>query len=202
MNCKDAIPWMHEYLDGDLTGSEAKRLKEHLMACRECRAMFEQFERTEALVRSLTPAPAPPDLTARIMSGIPNPRRRSALLRWVRRHPAVSVAAVFAAVMFGSFLSLWNQNSELVVKGADLDQLEIHGHTVVVPQGHTIKGNLTVQGGQVDVEGEVSGNLTVIDGKVNMASTARIAGQIHEVDQALEYVWYRLDEWVSGLVKS
>jgi anti-sigma factor RsiW len=201
MNCRDAIPLMHEYLDGDLTGSEATRLKEHLIACRDCRGLFDQFEKTEALVRSLTPAPVPDDLTAKIMSGIPNPRKRSAWLRWVRRHPAVSVAAVFVAVMFGSFLSLWNQDTELVVKGADLDQLEFHGNTVVVPQGHRIQGNLTVQGGKVDVQGEVTGNLTVIDGKVNMASTAHIAGQIKEVDQALEYVWYKLDEWASLLAK-
>jgi anti-sigma factor RsiW len=192
---------MHEYLDGDLSGPEAMRLKEHLLVCRECRGLFDQFEKTEALVRSLTPVPVPDDMTAKIMSGIPNPRKRSAWLRWVRRHPAVSVAAVFVVVMFGSFLSLWNQDTELVVKGADLDQLEIHGNTVVVPQGRQIHGNLTVERGQVDVEGEVSGNVTVIDGSVNMASTARIAGQINEVNQALEYVWYKLDEWASMLAK-
>lgn len=201
MNCKEAIPWMHEYLDGDLTGPEAKELKEHLIACRACCAIFGQLERTEALVRSLAPVTVPDDLTAKIMSRIPNPRRRSAMFRWARRHPAMAVAAVFALVMFGSFLSLWNQTTDLVVKGADLDQLEIHGHTVIVPKGHTIHGNLTVQSGQVDVEGEVTGNLIVIDGEVNMASTARIAGQIHEVDQALEYIWYRVDEWVSDLVR-
>jgi anti-sigma factor RsiW len=196
MNCRDAIPSMHEYLDGDLTGPEAAKLKEHLLACRECRDIFEQFEKTEALVRSLTPPPVPDDLTAKIMSGIPKPPRRSAWLRWVRRHPAVSVAAVFFAVMLGSFISLWNQDAELVVKGADLDQVQIHGDTVTVPQGHTVHGNLMVQGGKVQVDGEVTGNLTVIDGTINMASTAHIAGQIKEVDQALGYVWYKLNEWV------
>lgn len=201
MNCRDAIPLMHEYLDGDLTGSEAARLKEHLMACRDCRGLFDQFEKTEALVRSLTPAPVPDDLTARIMSGIPNPRKRSAWLRWVRRHPAASAAAVFAVVMFGSFVSLWNQDTELVVKGASLDKLEIHGNTVVVPKGSRIEGNLTVQRGKVDVEGEVNGNLTVIDGKLNMASTAHIAGQINQVDKALDYVWYKLNEWASLVTK-
>lgn len=199
MNCKDAIPLMHEYLDGDLTGAEAAKLKEHFLACRGCREMFEQFEKTEALVRSLTPAPVPDDLTAKIMSGIPTPRRRSVWLRWVRRHPAVSVAVVFFAVMLGSFASLWNQDAELVVKGSDLDQVQIHGDTVTVPKGRTVHGNLMVQRGKVQVDGEVTGNLTVIDGSVNMASTAHIAGQIKRVDQTLDYVWYKLNEW-AGLI--
>ncbi|KIL37997.1 anti-sigma W factor [Gordoniibacillus kamchatkensis] len=199
MNCRDAIPLMHEYLDGDLPGTEAAKLKEHMLACRDCRAMFEQFEKTEALVRSLTPAPVPDDLTPKIMSGIPKPRRRSGWLRWVRRHPAVSVAAVFVAVMLVSFASLWNQDAELAVKGADLDQVQIHGHTVIVPQGRTVHGNLVVENGEVRVDGEVTGNLTVIDGTVNMASTAHIAGQIKQVDQALDYVWYKLNEW-AGLI--
>jgi anti-sigma factor RsiW len=199
MNCRDAIPLMHEYLDGDLNGTETVALKEHLLACRDCRALFEQFERTEALVRSLTPAPVPNDLTARIMQGIPAAKRRTAWLRWVRRHPAVSVAVVFAAVMMGSFLSLWNQDTELAVKGADLDQLEIHGDTVVVPKGHTVRGNLTVQGGKLQVEGNVTGNLVVIDGTLNMASTAHISGQVTKVNQAVDWIWYKLNEWVSLL---
>jgi anti-sigma factor RsiW len=190
---------MHEHLDGDLTGPEAVKLKEHLLMCSDCRAMFEQFERTEALVRTLTPASVPDDLTAKIMSGIPAPRRRSAWLRWVRRHPAASVAVVFIAVMLGSFASLWNQNTELVVQGADLDQVQINGDTVTVPQGHTVKGNLVVQNGKVQVDGEVTGNLTVIDGSVNMASTAHIAGQITKVNQALDYVWYKVNEWATLL---
>ncbi|MFC0213747.1 zf-HC2 domain-containing protein [Paenibacillus chartarius] len=199
MNCKDAIPWMHEYLDGDLSGPEAAKLKEHLLTCRDCRAMFEQFERTEALVRSLTPVPVPGDLTARIMNGIPMPKRRGAWLRWVRRHPAASVAAVFALVMLTSFATMWNEDSELIVKGTDLEHVQIRGNTVIVPAGQTVRGNLMVQGGEVQVEGEVSGNLTVIDGTVNMASTARIAGQYKKVDQALDYVWYKLNDWATAI---
>lgn len=51
MNCKEALPLIHEYLDGDLQGSDSRLLKEHLIACQACHALFKQLEKTDALVR-------------------------------------------------------------------------------------------------------------------------------------------------------
>ena len=55
MNCKEALPLIHEYLDGDLQGSDSRLLKEHLIACQACHALFKQLEKTDALVRMLPP---------------------------------------------------------------------------------------------------------------------------------------------------
>jgi len=201
MNCKEALPLMHEYLDGDLTGPEALRLKEHLLQCTACRALFQQLEHTDAIVRSLPSPAVPDDLTQRIMAGLPPARRRSAWSEWVRHHPAVSVAVVFALVMLGSFMSMWNEDHELMVKGNDLQDVIIQGDTVIVPKGHTVKGNLVVQRGKLEVEGDVAGNLTVIDGSLNLASTAHISGQVTQVDQAVSWVWYKINEFFSNLSK-
>ncbi|MFD0695745.1 zf-HC2 domain-containing protein [Paenibacillus sp. GCM10027628] len=199
MNCKEALPLMHEYLDGDLQGAEALRLKEHLISCAACHALFRELERTDAIVRSLPPVSVPDTLTAQIMSGLPPMKKRNAWMEWIRRHPAVSVAVVFAAVMFGSFMSMWNDDKNLMVKGSDLQDVVIQGDTVIVPQGHTVNGDLVVQRGKLQVDGDVTGNLTVIDGTLNLASTAHISGQVTKVDQALSWVWYKLGEFVSML---
>ncbi|MFC5450988.1 zf-HC2 domain-containing protein [Paenibacillus aestuarii] len=197
MNCKEALPLIHEYLDGDLHGSEAKELKEHLIACPACRTLFKQLEQTEAMVRSLPPVRVPDTLTAQIMSGLPPMKKSRTWTDWIRKHPAVSVAVVFAAVMFGSYMSMWNDDKNLMVKGNDLQEVIIQGDTVIVPQGHTVNGDLVVQRGKLEVEGDVTGNVTVIDGSVNLASTAHISGQVTKVDEAIGWIWYKLGEIVN-----
>lgn len=199
MDCKQSLSLMHEYLDGDLSGEETAELKRHLIACANCRAALKQFEQTEAMVRSLPRQSAPDGMTERIMRSLPQPKRRNTWFQWVRRHPAASVASVFLFVMLGSFLSLWDNDKDMVVKGAgaDLQQVVIQGDSVYVPAGHTVQGNLLVQRGHIQVDGEVKGNLIVIDGSYNLASTAHIAGKVIPVDRAISWLWYKMNEWIS-----
>lgn len=193
MQCSDALPLIHEYLDGDLHGTDAVELKRHLLTCPACSKLFKQMERTEACIRLLPKPSVPSDLTARIMNNIPV-RKREGWLRWFRAHPALSVASVFLLVMATSFLSLWNQDKDMVVKGANLDQVVIRGDTVVIPEGHTVQGDLTVKRGKVQVDGNVEGDITVIDGSYNLASTAYISGHVNLVDETLEWIWYKVNE--------
>lgn len=197
MNCNESLSLMHEYLDGDLAGPEAAELKKHLLVCAGCRTALKQFERTEALVRSMPRMNAPDDMTDRIMRALPKPKRRSTWTHWIRRHPAVSVASVFFLVMLGSFMSLWNDDKDLMVKGNDLQNIVIQGDYVYVPAGQTVHGNLLVQNGHIQVDGNVDGNLVVIDGSYNLASTAHIAGKIVPVDRAISWFWYKVNEWIS-----
>jgi len=194
MDCKAARLYMHNQLDGDLSPEQAMELKAHLAVCGACRIHYKQLETTEALIRFSPKLQTSSDLTARILQSLPPARKRGLWFHWIKRHPAVSVAAVFMLVMFGSFLSLWNEDSELMVKGPDLDQVVIQGNTVLVPAGHTVEGNLIVKSGKIQVDGDVKGNITVIDGSVNMASTAHISGQINQVNQGMEWIWFKLQE--------
>ncbi|TBL68357.1 zf-HC2 domain-containing protein [Paenibacillus thalictri] len=203
MECSSALPLIHEYLDGDLAGEQAAELKRHLLVCPSCNAMLRQFEMTEAMVKAGPPVKAPDDLKDRIMLALPPIKDKRTWLQWVRRHPAVSVAAVFVLVMMSSYVSLWNEDHELVVKGnaADLEQVVIKGDTVYVPQGHKLAGNLTVQHGKMQVDGEIDGNVVVIDGSMNLASTAHISGQVTKVDEAFEWMWFKFNEFFSQISK-
>lgn len=201
MECHEALPLMHEYLDGDLEAAESAELKKHLIACPSCNRMFKQMEQAEALVRMLPKSPVPEGMTARIMSRIPETKKRSRWFTWVKSHPAVSVASVFLLVMISSFLSLWNEDQDMVVKGANLDQVVIRGDTVIIPQGHTVQGDLMVKRGKIQVDGNVEGNLTVIDGSYNLASTAYISGHVNKVDETLEWIWYKVNEVFSYFTK-
>ncbi|MFD7523793.1 zf-HC2 domain-containing protein [Paenibacillus chitinolyticus] len=196
MNCKQALPLMHEYLDGDLQGAQALELKQHLLSCSECNSLFRQMETTDALVRSIPAPTVSSDLTNRIMGSLPPVKKRKPWTQWIRRHPAVSVAAVFLLTMAGSFMTLWNNNTELMVRGADLERVIIQGDKVIVPRGETVKGNLVVENGQLVVEDDanVEGNLVVIDGNMNLASTAHISGDKIRIDEALSWIWFKLND--------
>lgn len=203
MECSVAIVWIHDYLDGELPAEKVASLKKHLAACPSCQARFEQLERTEALTRAALDTPmldkeASRQLTNRIMAQLPTSRRRK-WTRMVRNHPAITVAIMFALIMVTSFVAIWERNTELVVRGSDLQEIVIKGNQVIVPPGAYVNGSLTVENGNADVQGEVEGDVIVIDGSLNLASTAHIAGKIRMIDQALDWFWYKVTETVSGL---
>ncbi len=198
MNCNAAVASIHEYLDGDLPREEVSRLQQHLQSCPSCSSRLDTLEKTNALLQAL-PAEAPPSyLTDRIMKSLPKTRRPAAWTSWVRRHPAVSAAAIFMVVMLSSFVAMWNQDKELSVSG-DLDHVIIEGNKVIVPAGQHVEGDLTVVNGIAEIDGEVSGDLTVIDGSYTLASTAHIAGEIKEIDRAVDWIWYKVSSWFGTL---
>jgi len=204
MNCAQASRLMHEYFDGDLAHEDAAKLKAHLDGCPECRERFSGYERTEAFLNMALAAPVGRNaadgaaLADRIMGSIPG-RRRKRISRWFRQYPGVTVAAMLGIVLLASFIISWEQDNKLVVRGDDLSQIVIEGNRVVVPEGARVDGDLIVENGEAVIGGEIRGNLTVIDGTVNMASTAKVIGEAREINQALDWIWYKLKSTVIDL---
>ncbi|GAB6992359.1 zf-HC2 domain-containing protein [Paenibacillus pini] len=201
MECKLAVSLMHDYLDDDLSKEQQIELKAHLLTCLDCRMQFKELERTDMLMFSLThhASAAPFELTHRIMSAIPQQKKQQLWVKWVKRHPAITAAAIFLMVMLFSTVSFWDQDGQLVVKGNDLEQVIIEGDTVIVPAGRSISGNLTVENGKTQIYGDVKGNLTVIDGSLYQASTAHISGQVKSIDQAVDWIWYKISNIFSDV---
>lgn len=203
MVCKEVLPLMHEYLDGDLTIEQSKELKNHLTACEHCRHELKQLENTEALIRSALrePVTLSNEFTDRFMESLPSVKKQSAIVRWIKRHPGVSVAAIFVVVMFGSFLTLWDEDPNLMIKGAGFEQVIIKGNMVYVPEGTTVHGDLIVKGAEVQVDGHVEGNVVVIDGSLNTASLTNISGKISYVNQVTDWIWFKLNEMIGFFSK-
>jgi anti-sigma factor RsiW len=200
MECKVAVMFTHDYLDGDLAQEDIKLLQGHLLQCPSCQTNLEALSRTDALLKALPKEAAPLKLGECIMNSLPKQRRPSAMTSWVRRHPAVSAAAIFMVVMLSSFVAMWNQEQELSVTGPDLEHIIFEGNKVIVPEGQKVNGNLTVVNGTVEVRGDLDGNLTVIDGRLlPLASTAHIAGEIKTIDRALDWFWYKVSSFFGTL---
>lgn len=199
MDCKETTSLMHDYLDDDLSLSQRNGLESHLSTCPDCRMRFKELEQTDMLLyamRHYSPS-ASDELTDRIVSAVPQPKKQQPWLKWIKRHPALTAAAIFVIVMFSSTIGFWDQDNQLIVRGDDLDQIVIEGNNVIVPEGKSITGNLTVENGVAKVYGNVEGNLTVIDGQYMTASTAHISGQIKSIDQALDWIWYKFTDIVN-----
>ncbi|EFU38499.1 putative transmembrane anti-sigma factor [Paenibacillus vortex V453] len=194
MDCKLAVSLMHDYLDNDLSNPQQLELQKHLLDCADCRNYFEKLEHTDMLLFSLTHHATKPsdDLTDRIMGMLPQPKTQKVWVKWVRNHPALTAAAMFLVVMLFSTISFWSQDNQLVVKSDEFEKLVIEGDTVIIPPDQIITGDITVENGKAKVYGQVNGNLTVIDGELFQASTAHIAGQVKDIDRAMDWIWYKI----------
>jgi anti-sigma factor RsiW len=93
-------------------------------------------------------------------------------------------------LMMGSLLSTWNLDQEFSV--SKQKNLIVNNNTVIVPKGETVKGDVVVRNGKLKIEGEIQGNVTVINGEKYMASAGHVTGQIEEVNQAFDWIWYQI----------
>ena len=183
------VNYMHEYLDGDISRDHEHELKKHLQACEPCRHHMHELSDTIAFVKSAAHITAPPYLENKIMNSLPKRANTVSIQKWFRRHPALVAAAVFCILMSGALIGSFSSNTQFSV--SDQANVIVEGKTVIVPEGQTVKGDIVVRNGDIRIDGEVDGNVTVINGKY-MASTSVVTGEIAEIDQAFEWLWFKM----------
>jgi anti-sigma factor RsiW len=188
------IEYMHDYLDEDLSSEHEKVLRDHLLHCSECQQHFHELKKAIALVQSTSHIQAPSDFTAKVMAQLPDEKKMVRVKRWMRIHPLVTAAALFFILMLGSFVSMWGEDQDLAV--SKQPNIRVEGDTVIVPEGEIVEGDLIVRNGDLKIEGEVNGNVTVINGKQYLASAGNVTGEIEEIDQLFEWILYHLKKGV------
>jgi anti-sigma factor RsiW len=198
MKCESYIDWMHDYLDGDITQDHQEALKEHLHSCEECQQHFRELKKAIAFVQSTSHIEAPANFTMNVMAALPKERRRTKVNRWFKLHPFMTAASVFIILMFGSLMSSWTDSQEFSV--SKHSGLMIQEETVVVPEGQTIDGDIVVRNGDIKIEGKVNGNVTVINGDQYLASAGQVTGEIQELDELFDWLWYTIKANVSNAV--
>lgn len=194
------IHLMHAYLDGDISRDEEQALQQHLSACPQCNDMMEEFKMSEQLLQSASPIKAPEGFVSGVMTRLPKEKSQAGISRILRRHPLIAAAALFFLLMSATLFSNFSNNQQFSF--TKQPNLVIEGETVVVPAGEVIKGDLVVKNGNVRIEGEVDGNVTVIRGSKYMASTAVVTGNIEEIDEAFDWLWYKIKLFVKDVIPS
>ncbi|UOQ91564.1 anti-sigma factor [Halobacillus shinanisalinarum] len=209
MNCnKEVVALMHKYLDGDLVKEEERRLRDHLQVCPSCQNHFHELKRSITLVKNAGPVTAPSNFTANVMAGLPKEKKRRNYVRWLQRHPMVTAAAVFFILMFSGIFFAWNQDHQVTV--SKQDDLVIQNNTVIVPDGVTVEGDLVVRNGDLKVDGKINGDITLINGDIvtddglgditnGKKYQAYVSGEINEVNQVFEWMWYHTKKFTTDL---
>lgn len=195
MNCTEHFGHVHAFLDGDIDELSNHELQEHLKSCAECRQHLLELQKVIALVQSASHIQVSSDFTQRVMAQLPAQRKTVRFSGWLRNHPFLTAAAVFLVLMAGSTVSSWfDRSNTLQVSSDSLDKLTIDQQrkVVIVPPGTSVEGDLIVQNGSIEVQGEVKGDVVAIDGNVVLASTAHVAGDAESIDAIFEWVWYEL----------
>lgn len=191
MNCSEVfIEYMHDYLDEEITPENEEKLREHLITCPSCHDHFQELKKSIALVQSTSHIHAPLNFTANVMANLPKEKKQVGVKRWFRHHPMITAASLFLALMVGSFITGWNEDQEFSV--SKNPNLVVENNTVIVPAGKTIKGDVVVKNGDLKIEGQVEGDVTVINGEKYLASANQVTGDIEEIDQIFDWIWYHI----------
>ena len=157
--------------------------------CKDCQQHMQELTSTIAFVKSAAVIEVPPNFVEQVMQKLPKRKMRTGVQSWLRRHPFFVAAALFCIFMSASLFSGYKNDQEFSF--TKQPNLQVEGQTVIVPEGETVKGDIVVKNGDIIVKGAVDGDITVINGKY-MASTANVTGQIDEVDEVFEWLWYKI----------
>lgn len=205
MHCQDIVRLMHHYLDEEVTKEEEMQIRAHIATCQDCKRHFQELKRTIAFVQSLSHTKAPEGFTDRVMAALPKEKRKVSFFDRIKRHPLLVAASLFVVLMAGSMMSFWTEGQERFEFSAPQAQnikVDEDRHMVIVPAGKTVEGDIVVRNGSIRIDGDVKGNVVAIDGEVYAASTAHISGEVEEIHEALEWVWYNLKKVFNSLISS
>ena len=189
---KENSQLIHQYLDEDISLLEKKQFENHLIKCEECEGHLREMRKTVAIVQSASHIKAPDNFTSQMMSQLPKNKKRNKWKTWLRRHPFILTAAVFFLLFVMSVSSIWNEGEkEIIVKGDGQFIVDEQRGVVVIPAGEKITGDLIVRNGSVEVEGEVLGSITIINGEQYLASAGYVSGEIEEINRMMDWLWYQ-----------
>lgn len=181
---------IHQYLDHDIKQEDERLLRTHLQSCTDCSQHLHELEKSIALVQSTSHIEAPMDFTKAIMDRLPKEKKSAGVNRWLKGHPLLAAASLFVLLMTGSLFSSYSSDSDFSV--SKQPNLVVENNTVTVPEGKTIEGDVTVKGGTINIEGKVEGDVTVINGEKYMASAGQVTGDVEEINEAFEWIWYQM----------
>lgn len=189
---EELIQFMHEYLDEEITPHNEGILREHLSSCTDCNAYFQQLKQTVALIQNTSTIKAPENFTASVMLNLPKIEKKKSFKRWIKYHPFLTAASLFIVLMTGSLFSTWQQDQEFSV--TNQSNLVVQNNNVIVPEGEVVKGDVIVRNGELRIEGEVQGDVTVINGEHYLASAGNVTGEIDEVNRVFDWLWYQIKD--------
>lgn len=188
---------MHEYLDGEISFEHTRELKAHLASCTSCQNHLEQLTNAETFVQSASQLVAPKNFVEGVTARLPKEKSKVGMKRWFHQHPMLSAAALFIILMSASLFSSFSEDEQFSF--TKQPNLVVEGENVIVPEGEKVTGDIVVKNGNLQIKGEVDGDVTVINGTQYLASTANVTGEIEEINQVFDWLWYKIKAGVKDV---
>jgi hypothetical protein len=124
MDCEKIREKFSSFIEGELTPSEDKMIKEHLSACLECQKDFETFKKTMDWLHSVDEVEAPEGFLTEIYQKMKDQKRmetRHGWAQWLRRinlpvQAVAMVAIVFAVLYLTKIIPMETPHSKRVDK--------------------------------------------------------------------------------------
>ncbi|QFG00818.1 anti-sigma factor [Psychrobacillus glaciei] len=192
------VHYMHEYLDGEISREHELELKFHLQSCVDCQKHMHELSDVVAFIKGAAHVKAPTGFKKSVMERLPKEKSHAGVSRWLRRHPILTAAALF--LLFMSSALFTNFNEEKQFSFTKQENVIVEGETVIIPKGQVVKGDLVVKNGDVRIDGELDGNLTVINGSKYMASTAVITGKTEEINKVFDWLWFHIKDGAKQVI--
>ncbi|MER2078295.1 zf-HC2 domain-containing protein [Psychrobacillus psychrotolerans] len=192
------VHFMHEYLDGEISREHELELKSHLQSCEACQAHMHELSDVVAFVKGAAHIEAPNDFNHSVIARLPKEKSSAGVSKWLRRHPVLAAAAMFLLLMSSALFT--NFNDEQQFSFTKQENVLVEGETVIIPEGQVVKGDLVVRNGDVQIDGELDGNLTIINGTAYMASSANVTGTSEEINEVFDWLWFHIKDGAKNVV--
>jgi anti-sigma factor RsiW len=203
---------VQQYLEDGVLPEESDELRQ-LLEDDELYESYLQYERIDAELKALPRPKLSADFTARVMAALPEPPAQTApdsvvplskpvrkerkphskQMLWLQRHPGLIAAVLFFSLMSSATLGLWSSASETMTY-TKVPGVIVSENEVIVPAGVTVEKDITVQGGDLRIEGTVNGNATAVNGRAYLASAGQVTGELEQIDQMFEWIWYSMKQ--------
>ncbi len=189
MNCSEAIYLMHDYFDDDIDEYLMHELFEHSNNCITCKAHFNELKMTNQLLKQLPKERLSSDITFKILESIPGKKK---VRNWATKYPVVAAASIFLFLFSISLVSYVVPSNEFKIVSGNEQNLIVNGNEVIIPKGQEVLGDIIIENGNLQIDGEVKGNVTVFNGEIFMANASQVNGRTYQIDQIFERIWYQI----------
>ncbi|WP_074035371.1 RseA family anti-sigma factor [Exiguobacterium profundum] len=203
---------VQQYLEDGVLPEESDELRQ-LLEDDELYESYLQYERIDAELKALPRPKLSADFTARVMAALPETpvqtapdpvvpfsksvrkerKPHSKQMQWLQRHPGLIAAVLFFSLMSSATLGLWSSASETMTY-TKVPGVIVSENEVIVPAGVKVEKDITVQGGDLRIEGTVNGNATAVNGRAYLASAGQVTGELEQIDQMFEWIWYSMKQ--------
>ncbi|MGA9468735.1 MAG: hypothetical protein WBV10_14015 [Exiguobacterium marinum] len=203
---------VQQYLEDGVLPEESDELRQ-LLEDDELYESYLQYERIDAELKALPRPKLSADFTTRVMAAIPETpvqkgpdtvvslsksvrkerKPHSKQMIWLQRHPGLIAAVLFFSLMSSATLGLWSSASETMTY-TKVPGVVVSENEVIVPAGVTVEKDITVQGGDLRIEGTVQGDATAVNGRAYLASAGQVTGELEQIDQMFEWIWYSMKQ--------